>query len=303
MASPSTVISDSGGAYTSDLFDAVCRRLGIHHQTMTGKDGESYKNLIETHFNIQRRLYDYQFSLSRTPIEFEQAHRRFLALYNSTAHYGLLQEQFEPPIPLAVLGEAKGRLYTLEELDRKFSRALFPRTTNRYGCVTLHSYHFYVEEGLPKTRVLLWVYGHALRAVFENVVVAEYYCRYDLREKQVKDIRDGRFYPHDDFTSQQISLTSPQPARILGGLSPEVCATSGSTAFSRPTVVALRIGELGIGWVLIPLDRLNREAHKIVDMHKLLHNVVHHDIVGQKMRAAKRGFAVGKSNRLNSSLA
>lgn len=214
---PAHLISDSGGAYTSDLFDAVCRRLGIDHQTITGKDGESYKNLIETHFNIQRRLYDYQFSLSRTPVEFEQAHRRFLALYNSTAHYGLLQEQFASPIPLAVLGEAKGRLYTPEELDRKFSRALFPRTTNRYGCVTLHSYHFYVEEGLPKTQVLLWVYGNALRAVCENVVFAEYYCRYDLRDKHVKDIRDGRFHPHDDFTPKQISLIplNPQESLVL----------------------------------------------------------------------------------------
>lgn len=214
---PAHLISDSGGAYTSTLFDVVCSRLGINHQTITGKDGESYKNLMETHFNIQRRLYDYQFSLSRTPLEFEQAHRRFLALYNSTAHYGLLQEQFASPIPLAVLGEAKGRLYTLEELDRKFSRALFPRTTNRYGCVTLHSYHFYVEEGLPTTRVLLWVYGHALRAVCENVVVAEYYCRYDLRKKQVKDIRDGRFYPHDDFAAKQISLIplNPQESLVL----------------------------------------------------------------------------------------
>jgi transposase InsO family protein len=131
---PTYVISDKGGAYTSDLFEAVCRRLGINHKTITGKDGESYKNLMETHFNIQRRLYDYQFSLSRTPIEFEQAHRRFLELYNSTAHYGLLQGKFEPPIPLQVLGESKGRLSTLEELDRKFSRALFPRITNRYGC-------------------------------------------------------------------------------------------------------------------------------------------------------------------------
>jgi hypothetical protein len=154
---PHHLISDKGGAYISDLFEAVCVRLGIHHQTITGKDGESYKNLMETHFNIQRRLYDYQFALSRTPIEFEQAHRRFLELYTSTAHYGLLHEQFKPPIPLEVLGEATGRLYSLEELERKFSRALFPRTTNGYGCVTLHSYHFYVEEGLPKTRVLLWV--------------------------------------------------------------------------------------------------------------------------------------------------
>ena len=213
---PHYLISDKGGAYISDLFEAVCGRLGIDHKTITGKDGESYKNLMETHFNIQRRLYDYQFSLSRTPIEFEQAHRRFLALYNSTAHYGLLQEKCKPPIPLEVLGEAKGRRYTLEELERKFSRALFPRTTNGYGCVTLHSYHFYVEEGLPKTKVLLWVYGHELRAVCENVVLAEYSCRYDLREGKVKDIRDGRFYP-TDFASKQVSLIplNPQESLVL----------------------------------------------------------------------------------------
>jgi hypothetical protein len=50
-------------------------------------------------------------------------------------------------------------------------------TTNRYGCVTLHSYHFYVEQGLPKTQVLLWVYGEQLRAMLDNVVLAEYQGR------------------------------------------------------------------------------------------------------------------------------
>jgi transposase/transposase InsO family protein len=212
---PQHLVSDKGGAYISNEFEAVCERLDINHQTITGKDGESYKNLMETHFNIQRRLYDYQFSLSRTPVEFEQAHRRFLELYNSTAHYGLLQEKFKPPIPLQVLGEAKGRLYTIQELERKFSRALFPRITNRYGCVTLHSYHFYVEAGLPRTKVLLWVYGHELRAMFENVVLAEYYCRYDIRDRKVKDIRDGRYYPHDDFTSDQGSLIALNPQESL----------------------------------------------------------------------------------------
>jgi len=77
------------------------------------------------------------------------------------------------------LGVAKGRFYTPDELARKFSRALFPLTTNQYGCVTLHSYHFYVEEGLPKTQVLLWVYGEQLRALFDNVVLAESRCHYD----------------------------------------------------------------------------------------------------------------------------
>ena len=169
---------------------------------------------METRFNVQRRLYDYQFSLTTTPVEFEQAHQTFMELYNTTAHQGLLKDQFVPPIPLVVLGEAKGRLYSPAELDRKFSRALFPRTTNRYGCVTLHSYHFYVEEGLPKAQVLLWVYGEQLRAVFDNVLLAEYHCRYDWRERKVTDIRDGLFYP-TRFASPQGALIPLNPHESL----------------------------------------------------------------------------------------
>jgi len=213
---PAHLISDTGGAFTPDEVEAACTRLGIGHHPMTSTQGESYMNLMESHCNIQRRLDDYQFSLTRTPPEFEQAHQDFLQLYNTTAHQGLLHEKFQPPIPLEVLGEAKGRLYTPDELERKFSRALFPRTTNRYGCVTLHSYHFYVEEGLPKTQVLLWVYGNALRAVFNNVVLAEYHCRYDRREGTVKDIRDGSF-PPTRFASSQGSLIplNPQESLVL----------------------------------------------------------------------------------------
>ena len=124
-----------------------------------------------------------------------QLHQVFIQTYNTSAHQGLLKEHFTPPIPLVVLGEAKGRMRTPDELERKFAHALFPRTTNRYGCVTLHSYHFSVEQGLPRTQVLLWVYGQDLRAVFDNVVLAEYHCYYDLREHKVTNIRDGRFPP------------------------------------------------------------------------------------------------------------
>jgi transposase InsO family protein len=213
---PKTLISDHGGAFISHAFEAVCTRLGIHHEPITGRKGESYKNFMETHFNIQRRIYDYQFSLTQTPADFERVHHTFLETYNTTAHQGLLKEQFDPPIPLQVLGEAKGRLYTPEELRRKFSRALFPRTTNRHGCVTLHRYHFYVEEGVPQTPVLLWVYGEQLRAVLDNVVVAEYSCKYDWRTRKVADIRDGVFYT-TRFTSPQgvlIPLQAQKPGVV-----------------------------------------------------------------------------------------
>jgi transposase len=211
---PAYLISDSGGAFTSYEVTAVLKRLQIEPNPLLSTHGESYKNLMETHFNIQRRLYDYQFSLTTTPVEFEQAHQAFMATYNTTAHEGLLQDGFHPPIPLQVLGEAKGRRYTPEELSRRFSRALFPRTTNQHGCVTLHSYHFYVEAGLPKTRVLLWVYGEQLRAILDHVVLAEYRCRYDWRDQHVKDIRDGVFYP-TRFASPQGALIPLTPHESL----------------------------------------------------------------------------------------
>jgi len=211
---PQHLISDSGGAFTSNDVTAVLQRLQIAPNPLLSTQGESYKNLMETHFNIQRRLFDYQFSLTTTPAEFEQAHQTFMETYNTTAHEGLLKDGFHPPVPLQVLGQAKGRLYTPEELARRFSRALFPRTTNQYGCVTLHSYHFYVEAGLPQTRVLLWVYGEQLRAVLDHVVLAEYRCRYDWREHHVKEIRDGVFYP-TRFASPQGTLIPLTPHESL----------------------------------------------------------------------------------------
>jgi Homeodomain-like domain len=229
---PQYLISDSGGAFTSNEVTAVLKRLAITPNPLVSTHGDSYKNLLETHFNIQRRLYDYQFAQTTTPPELEQMHQRFMTTYNTTAHYGLWQEGFTPPIPMRVLGDAKGRLYAPDELARKFSQALFPRTTNQYGCVTLHSYHFYVEAGVPQTQILLWVYGEQLRAVLDHVVLAEYHCRYDWRDHKVKDIHDGVFYP-TRFASPQGALLplNPHEALVLyrpKSLLPQVLRTRSS---------------------------------------------------------------------------
>jgi hypothetical protein len=44
--------------------------------------------------------------------------------------------------------------------------------------------------------------------------IAEYYCRYDVREGKVKDIRDGRYYPHD-YASKQGALIALNPQESL----------------------------------------------------------------------------------------
>jgi len=199
---PQRILSDSGGAYISHAFEAVCRRLEIEHITIVSTQGESWLNIMETHFNVQRRLYDYQFSLTQSPAEFDQVHRAFLETYNTTAHGGLVKEGFAPPIPRMVLGQAKGRLYTAEVLAQKFAHVCFPRLTNRYGCVTLHRYHFPVAEGFLQTPVLLWVDEPQLKAVWDSMVLAEYHCHYDKATQQVRDIGQGTWYPTPGASSQ-----------------------------------------------------------------------------------------------------
>ena len=162
---------------TSDAFAAVCGRLEIAHKTSVRTQGESYLHWIETHCNSQRRLSDSQFALARPPGDLDQRPQAFIHTYNTTAHQGRLTEQRLPPIPVESLGTAQGRRSPQEGLAQKFAPARFPRTPNRYGCVTLPSSHCSIAAGIPKSQVLLWVYGEQLRAVLDNGGLAAYRCR------------------------------------------------------------------------------------------------------------------------------
>jgi hypothetical protein len=54
------------------------------------------------------------------------------------------------------------------------------------------------------------VAGTQLRAAFDNVILAEYHCRYDWRDRKVKDIRQEVFHPIS-FASQQRTLLPLMP--------------------------------------------------------------------------------------------
>ena len=76
--------------------------------------------------------------------------------------------------------------------------------------------------------MLLWVGGTQLRATFEHVILAEYHCRYDWRDRRVKDVRPGVFHltrfaspqgtllpltPHDSLVVYRTRARRRAPAR------------------------------------------------------------------------------------------
>jgi hypothetical protein len=60
------------------------------------------------------------------------------------------------------------------------------------------------------------VYGEQLRAMFNNVVLAEYRCRYNWQTRQISEVRDGVFYAAR-FASPQGSFLplNPQESLVL----------------------------------------------------------------------------------------
>ena len=155
-----------------------------------------------------------------------------------------MKEGFASPLPMQVWAEAKGRRYSPDELARKCARAVCPRTTHRYGCVTLQSYHFYIEQGVPKTQVLLLVYGEQLRAVLDQVILAEYHCRYEGRTHKVTEIRDGIFSP-TRFVSPQGSLIPLTPPESLVLYRPQPLRRPARLSLPTPQLMLFELRSTG----------------------------------------------------------
>ena len=97
---------------------------------------------------------------------------------------------------------------------------------------------------MPQTQVLLWVYGEQLRAVLDNVVLAEYHCRYDWRTRTVTESRDGVFYP-TRFASPQGALISLTPQESLVLYRPQTRRRQGHKSVSTQQLVLFELVRTG----------------------------------------------------------
>lgn len=202
---PHELLTDSGSAFRAKRFEQVMKDLGIQHRRLRLGGRKAYLNRIEPFFGIQRRMADFQFEQATSLAQVQLIHEQFLEKYNTTKHWGLLQDGLDPGIPLQVLRGLRGFVKSSEELPRAFHTHLFPRVVNPYGCVSLHNYYFYVEDNVPKKQVLLWVYAGKLRAELEGVILCEYRCRFDAKVGRVKGLSEPTLY-ETRFRKGQLDL-------------------------------------------------------------------------------------------------
>ena len=200
---PAAIVSDSGSAFISRDYERTCARLGIRVEHIQSR--QSWQNMIETHFNIQRRLGDYQFSQCRTEPELQQAHAQFLQTYNNSGHWAHRKRRDGKRTPQEVLAWVRGEPLTRRQMSHAFRELLWTRTLDRAGYALVQNYYLYGERAASRQRVCLWLWDDNLRIDCRDELLASYPCVYDPEVGELRTVHEPTLHPNH-FAQQQQPL-------------------------------------------------------------------------------------------------
>ena len=205
---PSGIVSDRGGAFISTDYQRTCARLGIEVHYI--EPHQSWQNMIETHFNIQRRLGDPLFERARNEGELQQAHMQFMDVYNSSEHFAHQKRKATMRTPQAVLCWVRGRVLSPRQISQAFRETLWNRKTNKAGYVLVQNYYLYAERALNRQRVCLWLWDDTLRIDYRDELLASYPCSYDAEQHHIKKLGEPTLH-ENRFANQQPQLLALAP--------------------------------------------------------------------------------------------
>ncbi|MCZ7673740.1 MAG: DDE-type integrase/transposase/recombinase [Chloroflexi bacterium] len=200
---PWGIVSDNGSVFTAEAFMRVLEGLSIEPCPI--ESGQAWQNLIETQFNVQRRLADAQFIQAATFGEIEDAHAAFVQLFNTTRHWAHRNRTDDRLTPVAVLDGRLGRAIPPEQLRRVFRHLQFSRVVNRHGNVSIQRFYIYAERGLSQRRVTLWFYQDRLHVEYRQTLLARYHYRLQRGSPKISNISQPKLYK-TAFISPQLEL-------------------------------------------------------------------------------------------------
>lgn len=201
---PEIIVSDNEQQFRSHRWQqVVVEDLEIEHRRI--ESGKSYQNLIEPWFTIQHRLADAKFKGAEKFEYTQRIHSEFLWTYNHRPHKGLRDEGRQETIPINALGMLRPRPVSRRTLNRVFGRVLYERTINRYGCIRLRCWSIFIEDGLPKRRIHVWLTAEKLVAEYRGTKLAEYRCEFDKTNKKLK-VKGAPILYDTPYRSTQLRL-------------------------------------------------------------------------------------------------
>jgi hypothetical protein len=204
--SPEILVSDSGSIFKAKqaqlIYDALAiRKEQIHKQ-------QAWENLIETQFNLQRRLADYHFAAVTSWEGAKLVHAQWMTDHNYQAHWAHRAREDGRLSPAEVLDWVRGRLWDPERVHRVFYTRRSLRRLDATGCVRFRHWRLYGELGLARKQATLWLYGETLTLEFANTPLSQFTISYQPDKIHFRQVTDPHLF-ETHYRSPQRSLWEP----------------------------------------------------------------------------------------------
>ncbi len=190
FGAPRYLITDNGGVFRAKHLLAICEALGIEKEYIHPR--QSWENLVETHFNVMRRMSQVHFEQVTSWDQAKLAHERFVTDYNAQPHWAHRKRDDNRLSPAEVLGQETGKLRTPEQLHRIFYTTRHLRRLDRLGYAHFRRWKLYGEETLARHPAVIWLHGDTLTVEYEETPLTQYTVRYQPDKKHFKAIPDAR---------------------------------------------------------------------------------------------------------------
>ncbi len=198
---PAMLVTDGGKVFRAKAATRVYGALGIQKAEIERR--QPWQNYIETMFNVQRRMADWDFGRATSWEELVLSHDQWVTNYNTQDHWAHRKREDGRRSPAAVLDWVRGRVVSREELATAFAPAETSRRVDRGGYVRFRRWRLYGERGLAKHTAAVWLTGEQLLLAYSGEPLAQYAVTY---------APDGRHFA--TVQEEQLFVTafqSPQP--------------------------------------------------------------------------------------------
>jgi len=198
---PEVLVSDSGGVFLAKQAQASDAALGIAKRAIARR--QPWQHYLETTFNVQRRMADWDFARAMTWADLLAIHDQWVAEYNDQDHWAHRKRDDGERSPGPILGWVRGRVFREHELQRVFSATRSGRTLDRAGSGRFRRWRLYAERGLRGAAVAVWLYGERRTLACSDEPVAQYTVTYQPDKRHLRTVTAARRFetPH----------RSPQP--------------------------------------------------------------------------------------------
>ena len=209
---PTMLVSDAGSIFRANQAKRIYATLNIQKAEIERR--QPWQNYIETMFNVQRRMVDWDFARAESWEEVLTSHDQWVTDYNTQDHWAHQKREDGRTSPAAVLDWVRGGAVSAAELERAFAPVQLPRRVDGSGYVRFRRWRLYGERGLARHTVAVWLTNERLVLAYSDEPLAQYAVTYARDRRHLRTVREERLF-RTPFGSPQPLLWEPTEGEWL----------------------------------------------------------------------------------------